>query len=99
MRQLQVIVNKHRPDKLLLAISGNSQHGSYDLMASMKEVIEKISVASPSQYIEALLQDANLTSETGISPESRTPEEMETVLNAEKCLACIVALTEQSQNS
>ena len=95
MRRLQVIVNKHRPDKLLLAIAGNP-NGSYELMEAMKEVIEKISIASPSRYMEVLVQEANLSLENHIA-DSDTTEAIAAIVNAEKCLACIVALTEQSQ--
>ena len=95
MRRLQVIVNKHRPDKLLLAIAGNP-NGSYELMEAMKEVIEKISIASPSRYMEVLVQEANLSLENHIA-DSDTTEAIAALVNAEKCLACIVALTEQSQ--
>ena len=96
MRRLQVIVNKHRPDKLLLAIAGHPKQGSYELMEYMKNVIEQISVTSPSSYIDSLVQDANLSLENK-SFNSDSPEAIASIVKAEKSLACIVALTEQSQ--
>ena len=91
MRRLQAVVNKHRPDKLLLAIAG-SDKGSMELMETLKAVIEQISADSPSQYIDRLVEEAGL-----LNPNSTDDAgSLDRIDMAEKSLSCIIALTEQN---
>lgn len=101
MRRLQIVVNKHRPDKLLLAITGDEK-GSMELMPSLKEVIEQISSNSPSQYVDDLVKKAGLvepSSNAVAGGESVHISIQSDVEDAEKALACIIALTEQHASS